>query len=76
MLPIPTRVFKKYVADREDEWEDGRVEMDSTSLMLLASNKYRTMKTKNIWEAPLPEEEKMIALEACFAELKKRLAEK
>ena len=70
------KVFVKYIADRQDEWEDGRVAMTAVQLMQIASNKYKTMKTKEVWEAPSPEEEKLLALEARFQELKKKFANK
>ena len=70
------KTFVKYIADRQDEYEDGRLDLDSNALMQMASNKYKIMKTKNIWEAPSPEEEKLLALEARFQDLKKRFANK
>ena len=44
--------------------------------MLKAEKLYKTLKTKELWEAPTPEEEKLLALEARFAYLKKRLTNK
>lgn len=67
--------FVRYIADRQTEWEDGK-EMTPTQLMEKAANKYKILKTKELWEAPSAEEEKLLALEARFAELKKKFANK
>ena len=67
--------FVKYISDRQTEWEDGK-DMTSSQLMEKAANKYKILKTKELWEAPSPEEEKLLALEARFAELKKKFANK
>ena len=73
---LSDKVFVKYIADRQDEYEDGRLDLDATSLMQMATNKYKIMKTKNIWEAPSPQEEQLLSLEARFVELKKKFANK
>ena len=41
-----------------------------------AANKYKILKTKELWEAPSPQEEKLIAMEARLAELKKKFNKK
>ena len=67
--------FVAYIGLKLNEYEEGKP-MTAQSLMNLATQKFKTLKTKEIWEAPSPEEEKLMALEARFAELKKKFAEK
>lgn len=43
--------------------------------MEMADQKFRTLKGKEIWEAPSPEEEKLIALEARLGELRKKFGQ-
>jgi len=44
--------------------------------MDLAANKHKILKTKEIWEAPSEEEEKLMALQARFDEMKKKFSNK
>jgi hypothetical protein len=69
--------FVKYIARKQEDYEEGvSSDLTATTLMEQADQKYRTLKDKEIWEAPSAEEEKLIALEARFAELKKKMSEK
>ena len=69
------KTFVRYISDKQAEYEEGR-NFDPVELMVMAETKYKILKTKDIWEAPSDEETKLIALEARFAELKKKLADK
>ena len=73
---VNDRTFVKYIADCQSKWEDGEENFTPTQLMRKAANKFKTLKTKEIWEAPSPEEEKLLALEARFTKLNKKLAKK
>ena len=44
--------------------------------MLKPEKRYKTFKTKELWEAPTPKEENLFALGDRFTELKKKLANK
>lgn len=46
--------------------------MSSDKLMQLADNKYRLLKEREEWDAPSPEEEKIMALEAAVQKLSKK----
>ena len=46
--------------------------MNASKLMDLALQKYKVLKTKEMWEAPSEHEEKLMALEARMTELKKK----
>ena len=48
--------------------------MTALQLMEKAANKYKILKSKEIWETTSPEEEKLLALESRFVELKKKLS--
>ena len=69
------KTFVKYIADKQADYEEGK-DLEPNELMVLAENKYKILKTKEIWEAPSEEEAKLIALEARFTELKKKMADK
>jgi hypothetical protein len=69
------KTFVRYISGKQADYEEGK-NMDAMELMILAENKYKILKTKEIWEAPSAEKTKLVALEARFAELKKKLADK
>ena len=43
--------FVKYIADMQTKWEDGE-ELTPEILMDRVSNKYKIMKTKEVWNPP------------------------
>jgi len=67
--------FVKYVTDIQTKWEDGE-DLTPEKLMARVSNKYKIMKTKEVWNAPSAEQKKLVALEAKISELKKRYKNK
>ena len=69
------KTFVDYIVRKQETYKEGSTAaLTAEQLMEMADQKYRTLKSKEIWEAPSPEEEKLIALEARFSELKKKLA--
>ena len=56
------KTFVKYIADKQADYEEGK-DLESNELMVLAENKYKILKTKEIWEAPSEEEAKLISTE-------------
>jgi hypothetical protein len=65
--------FRAYIARKEETWTEGpTAELDADALMNLANEKYKLMKTRDEWDAPSEEEEKLIALQAQVAALKKK----
>jgi hypothetical protein len=62
------RQFVEYIKKKEDEYDEG-TNIIPTTLMTLAANKYKILKEKNKWEAPSPEEEKILALEAKISKM-------
>ena len=55
--------FVKYIADHQTKWEDGE-SLSAHQLMAKAANKYKILKTKELWEAPTAQDEKIMAMEA------------
>ena len=55
--------FVKYIRMKESEYEDG-TDYTVAQLMGYALNKYKTLKQKNLWMAPTPMDEKILALTA------------
>ncbi len=47
------------------------MEINTDALMLLADNKFKTFKQANTWNAPSPEEEKILALKTQIQKLRK-----
>lgn len=63
------KTFVTYIERKQEEFDDGQ-ELTPESLMTLADNKFKNLKQKEIWNAPSPEEEKLLALEAEMKTLK------
>ena len=60
--------FVRYIEKKEDAYEEG-APMTYQALMTFAKNKYDVLVQKELWNAPTPEEEKIIALEATVKKL-------
>ena len=65
------QVFVKYISDVQTRWEEGE-ELTSLQLMDKALQKYNILLSKEKWEAPSLHDEKLIALEARFSEMKRK----
>jgi hypothetical protein len=63
--------FVEYISRKQEEYDEGK-DLSAEVLMELANTKFKQMKDKEIWEAPSPEEEKILALQARIDELKKK----
>ncbi len=68
---VPDVKFKGYVETKKSDYEEGRGNIDANSLMLLCENKYKTMVLNQTWNAPSPEDEKIVALQAEVTKLQK-----
>ena len=62
--------FISYIHKKEDKYKEG-AEVNANALMLLADNKFKTFCQANTWNAPSPEEEKILALESQIQKLQK-----
>ena len=67
--------FLKYIALKEEYYEEGN-NLGAYELMSLAKNKWRVLKQKHLWNAPSPQEEKILALEAKVKKLESQQAPK
>jgi len=67
---VSDREFISYIRKKEDEYEEG-VNIDTDTLMLQADNKFKIMREAKTWNAPSPEEEKILALETQIQKLRK-----
>ena len=63
--------FVRYINDKKDKYEEGE-SLRADKLMQLADNKYRLLKEREEWDAPSPEEEKIMALEAAVQKLTRK----
>ena len=63
------KTFVAYIAKKEDDYDEGR-DCGHVMLMMLALQKYKTLKEAGKWNAPTDAEEKIIALEAEITKLK------
>ena len=66
------RNFVDYIRRKQERYDEGE-EVTANQLMNLADTKFKQLKDKEIWEAPSPEEEKILALEAKVKDLKQRV---
>lgn len=65
------QVFVRYMSDCQTKWEDNEA-ITADELMLKAAKKYKTLKTKKLWEAPSAQDEKIIAMEATITDMKRK----
>jgi hypothetical protein len=72
----PDQVFKDYIRDRKDEYEDDRVNMTAEELMWLAENKYKNRQQNNTWAQASEDHTDIVALQATVNSLSKALKEK
>ena len=56
---------------KEEDYEDG-TPITPQTLMELADNRFKVLKQKGVWNAPSPEEEKILALEAKIQKLERQ----
>ena len=64
--------FVSYIADKQSEWEEGKP-LTPQKLMDQAMIKYKILKSKEIWNAPSADQEKIMALEAQVTKLNQAL---
>ena len=65
--------FVSYIADKQSEWEEGTKELTPQKLMDQAMIRYKILKSKEIWNAPSADQEKIMALEAQVSKLNQAL---
>ena len=65
------KTFVTYIQRKQEEYDEGK-DISADVLIELANAKYQQMKDKEIWEAPDPTGEHIIALEAKLAAMHKR----
>ena len=63
--------FIEYILKKKDAYEEG-ADLDPSALMLLAENKFKTLKQECRWNSLSKEEEKIVALTAQFESLKSK----
>ncbi len=67
---VTNHEFISYICKKEDQYEEGK-NIDTDLLMLQVDSKFKTMFQAKMWNAPSPEEEKILALEMQIQKLKK-----
>ncbi len=68
-LTVKDKDFKEYIKRKESDYEENNERLEPEKLMSLAENRYKIRKLRGIWNAPSPEDEKIIALEAKLKQL-------
>ena len=63
--------FIRYIGRKRDEYEEGMMTMSAAELMAQAETKYKILQVKGTWNAPSPEAEQIMALEAKIKSLSK-----
>lgn len=71
---IPDKTFVKCTVGKEEKCEEGEA-MHHNKLMMLADvvSKFKTLKQKKQWQAPLPEDKKIVVVESKFKSVMKDL---
>jgi hypothetical protein len=72
---VSDKQFVKYIDSKKNDYDEGK-DITSNQLMLLAANRYKTMKQDQEWNAPSQEQEQIIALQAEVKRLKVSKANK
>jgi len=68
---VPDKDFCNYIKAKQNEYEEG-YDLDVDILMKQASNKFKALVQEGSWNAPLPELQKILALEAKIKQLQKK----
>ena len=63
------QTFVKYMSDVQTRWEDDEALTPNQLMQKAAHN----LKSKDLWEAPSAQDEKIIALESVLTDMKKKL---
>ena len=71
-LAATDETFGKYIARKQEEYEEGTSALEPDELMELANNRYKTLLEKGKWNAPSETEEKIIALETQFRKMQQK----
>ena len=66
------KAFVRYIEKKIEAWEDRMLVVSPYQLMLWARQKFDLLKDKGVWNAPSEEEEKLVALQAEVAVIKKK----
>jgi hypothetical protein len=70
-LSVSDSVFRRYVENQRDDYNDGVKDLSPNKLMELAGNKYKSLVEEDMWQAPTASDKEIVALRAQIAELKK-----
>ena len=66
------QTFVKYMSDVQTRWEDDEA-LTPNQLMQKAAHKFKILKSKDLWEAPSAQDEKITALESILTDMKNKL---
>ena len=74
-LVVPCYHFKQYIRRQHEDYLDGQFSSSFTYEVLLqrAMSKYDYLRTKGMWGAKSPEDEKIVAMSAAMLDLKSKL---
>jgi len=67
---VPDKDFRDYIRAKQNKYEEGH-DLNPDILMTQANNKYKRLVQAQTWNAPSPELQKIMALEATIKQLKK-----
>jgi hypothetical protein len=70
-LAVPDKKFVEYIEKQKDKYDEGE-DITTKKLMQVALIKYKDRKRSDMWQAPSPEEEQIMALTAQVGELQKQ----
>lgn len=64
--------FVRYMTQKESDYEEGTTSLTPSRLMLLAENKFKTLKEKKEWCIPSAEQEEIVALRADLKKIQQK----
>lgn len=67
----PDHRFTEYIQRKKDAYEENTINLDASTLMSLALEKYKTLVTQKEWRRPTKQDEELIALRAELEKAKK-----
>jgi hypothetical protein len=66
---VSDKTFVAYIQDKQSRWEESELEITTSELMTQAENRYKTMKSRETWNAATKEESELIAMRAQLTDM-------
>ncbi len=71
-LIVKDKDLQEYIKRKEIDFEENNERLEPQKLMSLAEKRYKIRKLRGAWNAPSPEDEKIIVLEAKLKRIERK----